>query len=223
MQTGSNPSEVMACLLSTQNYAVSRVVCVHGTHIILEMSNVRRAEEQVRHLEDRFDRSQLVENLIELNKWQAMYIKDMSEQEDFWRQKARSRWLVVGDNNTKYFHASVASKRLRLAIHRIKNEEGVWLDDVSQIKSQAVHFFEKFLLAEQGPVHEGAVCCFLDFIPSLVSRSDNVDLLRPLTLDEVRAAVFALNPESISGPDGFPGSFYQACWQIISLNLLLAV
>ncbi|XP_060183220.1 uncharacterized protein LOC132613188 [Lycium barbarum] len=33
--------------------------------------------------------------------------------------------------------------------------------------------------------------------------------------EEVRKAVFGLNVESASGPDGFTGQFYQKCWDIV--------
>lgn len=65
--------------------------------------------------------------------------------------------------------------------------------------------------------------CVLEYNPSLVSQEDNAALLKPIELDEVKEAVFSLSPDSAPGPDGFSGSFYQACWPIISSDLLLGV
>ncbi|XP_060217819.1 uncharacterized protein LOC132645067 isoform X3 [Lycium barbarum] len=41
--------------------------------------------------------------------------------------------------------------------------------------------------------------------------------------DEIRDAVFGLNADSTPGPDGFGGSFYQSCWEIIKHELIEAI
>ncbi|XP_060211975.1 uncharacterized protein LOC132639553 [Lycium barbarum] len=37
---------------------------------------------------------------------------------------------------------------------------------------------------------------------------------------EVKEAVFSLNGDSASGPDGFTGQFYQKCWEVIKLDVI---
>lgn len=44
-----------------------------------------------------------------------------------------------------------------------------------------------------------------------------------MSLDEVKRAVFHLDPRSAPGSDGFSGSFYQSCWNVIADDLLQAV
>lgn len=63
----------------------------------------------------------------------------------------------------------------------------------------------------------------LQHIPALVTLEDNNFLLRPVVLEEVRNAVFGLDPDSAPGPDGFTGIFYRQCWDIFSQDLVLAV
>ncbi|KAG5384519.1 hypothetical protein IGI04_035989, partial [Brassica rapa subsp. trilocularis] len=36
--------------------------------------------------------------------------KAFKEEEEFWAQKSKDKWFVVGDNNTSFFHASVKAK-----------------------------------------------------------------------------------------------------------------
>ncbi|WMV08266.1 hypothetical protein MTR67_001651 [Solanum verrucosum] len=43
------------------------------------------------------------------------------------------------------------------------------------------------------------------------------------TMEELKQVVFAMNPNSAAGLDGFGGKFYQACWSIIKEDLLAAV
>lgn len=42
-------------------------------------------------------------------------------------------------------------------------------------------------------------------------------------LEEVRSAVFSMDPDSAPCNDGFPGLFYRHAWDIISGDLLLVV
>lgn len=36
---------------------------------------------------------------------------DILDQEAYWYQQSRSKWLRLGDRNTKYFHQSTLAKR----------------------------------------------------------------------------------------------------------------
>ena len=62
-----------------------------------------------------------------------------------------------------------------------------------------------------------------DFVPSLVTVGDDVNLCRKPDMDEVRQVVFSINLDSASGPDGFCSKFYQYYWDIISNDLLEVV
>lgn len=130
-----------------------------------------------------------------------------------------------GDRCTKFFHASVLEKHHRLAIMKIKDDHGHWLDDADAIQNHAVDFFTNLFASEPGDPDAIAQAMdkFLAFVPSQISTEDNLSLLRPITSEEVKSAVFALDPDSALGSDGFPGRFYQSCWDIIASDLLNAV
>lgn len=89
-----------------------------------------------------------------------------------------------------FFHASTLEKRNRLRISRIKHPDGTWLDQEEDIKTHAADFFQQLLSQESEDPDSTTRNLFLRSVPSLVSSADNQDLLRPVTLDEVRGAVF---------------------------------
>lgn len=62
-----------------------------------------------------------------------------------------------------------------------------------------------------------------DFIQSLVTAEDNVDLCREPDLDEIKQVVYSIDLDSALEPYGFCSRFYQACWDIICWDLLKAV
>lgn len=56
-----------------------------------------------------------------------------------------------------------------------------------------------------------------------MTESDNLRLLQPCTMDEVKRAVELLDQDSAAGADGYTGRFYRSCWDIICEDLLQAV
>lgn len=173
-------------------------------------------------LENQFDLSNSLPDLIQLNRGQALFFQALADKEQFWKQKARVKWLADGDRNTKYFHASTMEKRSRLRISRIRTPAGQWLDDEAEIQQHAVDFFQA-LLTQEGTNDAPTVDRLLQPIQQLVTLDDNNALLRPIDMSEVRQAVFSLYPDSAPGNDGFHGCFYRECWDIISHDLLFAV
>ncbi|GKE87620.1 hypothetical protein Tco_1565095 [Tanacetum coccineum] len=59
-------------------------------------------------------------------------------------QKAKIRWLIEGDENTKYFHDIINKQRSKLSIRGIL-ADGVWIDDPSVVKNEFLsHFKDRF-------------------------------------------------------------------------------
>jgi len=53
------------------------------------------------------------------------------------------------------------------------------------------------------------------YIPRVVSQNENYNLVRFPSNDEIKKIVFALNSDSGRGSDGFGGSFFHGCWDIM--------
>lgn len=175
-------------------------------------------------MEARFDASGLEDDLISLNRAQASLFQRLAEEEIFWKQKSRVKWLKEGDRNTRLFHSSLVQHWARQFIGRIQDDTGSWVEDMPSIQAHAVVFFQR-LLSEpiSQPAPPALLDDFLQDIPSLIGQDDNLTLMGPVSLQEVREAVFQLDEESASGPDGFSGFFFRNFWSIISQALLTAV
>jgi len=77
-------------------------------------------------------------------------IQAYKEEEVFWRQKSKDKWLLLGDRNSKFFHSSVKSSRSRKNITKLKDEQGneQWSDAAKA--EVALEYFRK-LFASSNP------------------------------------------------------------------------
>lgn len=137
--------------------------------------------------------------------------KAFHEEEEFWRQKSRDKWLVVGDNNTCFFHASVKATRQRNFISKLVEEDGQEFTSNEDMGKVAAGYFEK-LFSTSVPV--GVESFFAGMEPR-VTEAMNFKLIREVTGEEIREAVFSIKPLSVPGADGMNGLFFQQYWEVI--------
>ncbi|WOL11109.1 hypothetical protein Cni_G19870 [Canna indica] len=104
------------------------------------------------------------------------------------------------------------------------------LQTISPINEPDYSFTRRRLEAELADaLHDEESTLLRDIETSLsglqrkVSRRHNNWLLRPITSEEVRQAVFSINPESAPGLDGFTGAFFRHHWSLLSDELMTAV
>lgn len=56
-----------------------------------------------------------------------------------------------------------------------------------------------------------------------VTNEENENIGHVLEIEEIYSVVQSLDAKSVAGLDGFGAGFYQSCWEIIKINLLLVV
>ncbi|XP_031100850.1 uncharacterized protein LOC116004818 [Ipomoea triloba] len=180
---------------------------------------VRNLDQSVSDAEKRFDASPTQENRELLSYAQASLLQALKLEEIYWKQKARVKWLREGDANTSFFHSTVKDRHRRQRISAVKNTSGSLLTNQVDIQSEAVNFFTSLFTADESEdMH-----AILDCLPTILTTEDNIALLAPLTREEVKNAVWALDPDSTAGPDGFSGSFFRSCWDILHNDVYIAV
>ena len=89
---------------------------------------VKHYEELVKQAENDMVLNNCVENREKLNAVNANYIKFLKVEYNVLQQKTKLHWLKEGDANTKYFHALIRGKRNRMAIHKLMDDSGNWIN-----------------------------------------------------------------------------------------------
>ncbi|XP_026390091.1 uncharacterized protein LOC113285383 [Papaver somniferum] len=135
------------------------------------------------------------------------------------RLKSRAKWIKDGSANTAYFHARMKIRQARNTISELEDANGNIISDQSQIADTLVKHFQQKFEAQDVDVSEE----LLDVIPSVITYEDQEMLDSIPTTEEIKKIVFEMDSDSAPGPDGFPGSFYKSCWDIIQLDLKDAI
>lgn len=60
----------------------------------------------------------------------------------------------------------------------------------------------------------------VSYIPTKVTTDQNNMLLQQVTVEEVKQALFQMNPNKAPGPDGMTSGFYQRYWHIVGSDIV---
>nr|GEX03912.1 RNA-directed DNA polymerase, eukaryota [Tanacetum cinerariifolium] len=132
-------------------------------------------------------------------------------------QKAKIKWAIEGDKNSKFFHGIINRKRANLAIKGVM-EDGEWVDDPYRVKEEfRLHFANRFRTP-------GVTRYKLNYtFPNKLSLDQLGILESMVSKDEVRDAVWGYGENKSPGPDGFSFEFFRKFWDIVCSDLFEAV
>nr|GEY09805.1 hypothetical protein [Tanacetum cinerariifolium] len=153
------------------------------------------------------NRSKFAKELGDLNKKDSI---DLA-------QKAKVKWAIEGEENSKYFHGIVNKKRRSLSIKGIL-KDGEWIDNPNRVKAEFYHHFSsRFSQSEWARVPLVA-----DF-PKRLSVDLASDLELKVSSDEIKKAVWDCGLDKSPGPDGFTFEFFKKHWSIMGCDVISAI
>ena len=114
------------------------------------------------------------------------------------------------DRNTNFFHNSTLANRSFKSINKIKDSKGNLTKNPKIISEMIVSHFQNILINLEGS-NKLAQDKMLENIPTVITREDNNNLNKPISMEEVKLALFSMHPDKSPGPDGFQAFFFQKC------------
>nr|GEW51521.1 hypothetical protein [Tanacetum cinerariifolium] len=122
----------------------------------------------------------------------AYAFKDVAlDEEKVLQQKTKITWLKDGDFNSSYFHKVVKGR-------------------ISQNRIKVVY------------VDKDAVYEVKDADSLLTKRLDDdvaLDMIKPVDEKEIKEALFSIDDNKTSGPDGYSSKFFKAAWSVVRPDL----
>ncbi|GKA23566.1 RNA-directed DNA polymerase, eukaryota [Tanacetum coccineum] len=132
-------------------------------------------------------------------------------------QKAKIKWGIEADENTKFFHGIVKKKRRDLAINGVMKNR-TWFFDPRDIKDIFREFFVKKFKHFKGV----DVTRRSDHYKTLSSAQVSL-LEHSISEREVYDAIRDYGSEKSLGPDGFSFAFYKKYWDILKTDIMAYV
>ncbi|GJV36942.1 RNA-directed DNA polymerase, eukaryota [Tanacetum coccineum] len=100
---------------------------------------------ELRDIDKRLDQNGPIDSLIFRRQDLMSNLNDLKEMEDMdFVQKAKVRWAIEGDENSKYFHGIINKKRSNLAIRGVF-VDGTWCTDLFSEESFKDHYEARFI------------------------------------------------------------------------------
>ncbi|GJR93606.1 RNA-directed DNA polymerase, eukaryota [Tanacetum coccineum] len=152
-------------------------------------------------------RMEVINSMLQLDHLHAL---DMA-------QKAKIKWAVEGDENTRFFHGILNKKRNQQNIRGVM-VDGVWNDKPQNVKNEfLIHFQKRF----EKPL-DGRATVEMSY-PRSLSIEQQEGLECEVTLQELKTAVWDCGMDKSPGPDGFTFGFYRHFWSTIEEDVFGAV
>nr|GEV20669.1 RNA-directed DNA polymerase, eukaryota [Tanacetum cinerariifolium] len=152
-------------------------------------------------------RMEVINSMHHIDKIQVM---DMA-------QKAKIKWPIEGDENSRFFHGVLNKKRSQLNIHDIMVDE-VWTEKPNTVKHEVLqHFWRRF---DKPTVSRAYVNISY---PKSITIDQQIDLERDVSKEELNKVVWDCGMDKSPGPDGFTFGFYRHFWSTIENDVFEAV
>ena len=144
------------------------------------------------------------------NQLLSEYSLILMQEEEFWALKSRLNETTFGDRNTSFFHVSTVVRRHRNKIRCIKDAVRNCLTKDNEVKEHIRSGFINLYTTElrwstKSSNVSNFSCCYL-------SNEDRARIDYDVTVEEIRAGLWAFKPFKALGPDGLHAGFYQHFW-----------
>ena len=137
----------------------------------------------------------------------------MIRQSRYWRQLSRSKIIREGDRNTKFFHLKASMRRQRNMIDKIQFQ-GEEICDIGEI-SRLITSYYKALYTKTRSTKFDITGLGLQRL----SETESMELEKPVTKQEIAAALAECDPSKAPGYDGFNLKCIKHIWPVIGDDL----
>eukprot|EP00253_Pinus_taeda_P007130 PITA_07130 len=151
-----------------------------------ELSSLQQKIITEGHTEEMLEQERNIHNKLE---------ERQKQEEIYWRQKSRIRWLREGERNTKFFHRTTVQRRMHNSIPFIQTQGGAKIEKHEEIEAEFLNHFAQVHTEPEGDKRL-AIERITNNVPKIITEEHNELLLRPILMQEVDDAMSQLKEES---------------------------
>jgi len=139
---------------------------------------------------------------------------------DYFYQLAKCNYVTKSDRCTKFFHSIVKRKKSRGYVAAISKVDGTATMSTEEVALEFIRYFEGLLGTHSRVEHvdrEVLQC------GEVISSQQAAILLKEVTSEEIKEALFSIGNDKAPGPDGYSALFFKRAWDIIGVQMCDAV
>ncbi|XP_071728521.1 uncharacterized protein [Rutidosis leptorrhynchoides] len=156
-------------------------------------------------------------NELEIATWietRKKWLQKDKEKAEMLKQKSRIKWVIEGDENSKYIHSSIRRRQNKNNIRGV-NINGTWHEKPKIIKEAAFKYFkDRFSSTHQRKVS------FKGDLEMKLAEFESASLEAAFFEEDIFLAIKSCRGSKAPGPDGFNITFFQLHWDIIKNDLM---
>uniref|UniRef100_A0A803PUK6 Reverse transcriptase zinc-binding domain-containing protein n=1 Tax=Cannabis sativa TaxID=3483 RepID=A0A803PUK6_CANSA len=151
---------------------------------------------------------------------QQEFLRAQNRYNQFVGQQRKIKWPKFNDENSSFFHATMRKRRLENRITTFV-KDGTVVDDYEDVTHHFVSHFEKFM----GSKSSASTFIEEDCIKqgNRLNVEQEVRLIRPFTMGDVKKGMFSIHSSKSPGLDGFRSSFFKDLWSEIGNEVSKAI
>lgn len=137
------------------------------------------------------------------------------------KQKSRIQWLNLGDSNTTFYDTFMKNRQARNIIGRLITSTRHILQNLTEVDAEILSFYMGLLgtAAAQLPVINPEIMQN----GHVLSRRQQLQLIRPVSKEEVKQAIMGIDDSKAPGCDGYNSYFFKKTWYIVGEEVTAAV
>ena len=124
--------------------------------------------------------------------------------------RSKIQWFEEGERSTKYFLNLERSRQKKKVIRQLVTVEGNVIDNQKLIINEQLRFYTN--LYDRKPTNEHAINELLSHLSKSLSLDDTELCDEDLTINELKDALFTMEPNKSPGLDGITVEFYKTFW-----------
>lgn len=131
-------------------------------------------------------------------------------------------WLALGDKKTRFSHQNMNAHRVRNTILSLVNDQGVRLEDPSDIEAEILGYYQGLLGIEFRQKRDATV-----ELSAAIQHKVPVELreglVTPISPDEIWRALKSIHRDKAPGPDDFNSTFFHDNWALVKEDFMAGV
>ena len=128
---------------------------------------------------------------------------------NYLRKRCTARWVKVGEDNTKFFHAMETQRYRRNSIAMIKADDGRMVSDHEEMAGILWSSYKDRMGCSHGIDMQFELSRLITRVQGLEEISE------PFLKEEIDLVIKGMSADKAPGPDGFNGLFLKKCWPLV--------